>query len=71
MNEESPHKWVIEITQLMTTQQACDLGKALGLHGYTGHFHSGDVASLVRDGAKWRHFQKGGDDDGGLDQVVL
>lgn len=70
MKKETPHAWVIEVTQPMTNSEACELGRALGEHGYTGRFHSGDVASLVRDGAKWRQMMKGGDDNGGLDKAV-
>ncbi|MBQ9001110.1 MAG: hypothetical protein IJ087_04575 [Eggerthellaceae bacterium] len=64
MSEERPKKWVIEVTQEMTTDEACALGKALGQAGYTGKFIAGDQAGLIADGAKWRYEQrkaKGGD----------
>lgn len=70
MKKETPHKWVIEITQDMTTDEACELGRVLGSHGFTGHFHGGDIASLVRDGARWRKHMKGGEPDGELDKAV-
>lgn len=59
-DDGAPRKWVIEITQELTCSQACDLGKVLGESGYTGRFLDGDVASLARDGAKWRRLKKGG-----------
>lgn len=64
-----PHAWVIEVEE-MTIQQARELGVILGKHGFTGKFISGDIASLSRDGAKWRQLQKGGDDDGQLDKAL-
>ena len=70
MKKKLPQTWVIEITQPMTVEEACELGRKLGECGYTGHFHTGDVAGMVRDGAKWRQLQKGGGENGELDQVV-
>ena len=60
MKKERLGHWVIEIDQMLTATEACELGRKLGECGYTGHFHTGDVASLVRDGAKWRQQQKKG-----------
>ena len=65
MSEEKQQKWVIEVTQEMTPDEACALGKVLGAAGYTGKFIAGDEASLIADGARWRYEQrkaKGGDE---------
>ena len=51
-----PHLWVIEI--VLSVKQARELGGVLGENGYTGKFIDGDIASLARDGAKWRRMQK-------------
>ena len=58
MNEGKLQKWVIEVAEEMTTDEACALGKELGKAGHTGRFIAGDIALLVADGAKWRNEQK-------------
>lgn len=57
-----PHVWVIEVETTVSGARA--LGKVLGEQGFTGTFIDGDIAGLVRDGARWRRMMKGGEADG-------
>lgn len=58
--KDVPHAWVIEIDE-MTVAKARELGRVLAEHGLTGHFLSGELADQMREYAKWRQQQKGGD----------
>lgn len=55
-----PHAWVIEIDS-MSVAKARELGRVLAEHGLSGHFLSGELADQLREYAKWRHEQKGGE----------
>lgn len=55
-----PHAWVIEIDS-MSVAKARELGRVLAEHGLSGHFLSGELADQLREYAKWRHQQKGGE----------
>ena len=55
---DEPHPVVIELTQPITCEQARELGKVLGAHGFTGKFVGGDIAELCILGAKYKNLQK-------------
>lgn len=56
--EDKPHAVVIELTQPITCEQAQELGKVLGAHGFTGKFVGGDIAQLCILGAKYKKLLK-------------
>lgn len=60
-----PHAWVIEIDE-MSVAKAREIGRVLAQHGIHGHFLDGDLATNMREYAKWRQRQrmKGGDGNG-------
>ena len=46
-SEDEVRTWIVVLERQMSYEEACELGKVLGRHGYTGNFVNGSLAVNV------------------------